>query len=248
SNNPPAVTTTLAGGHVTVPSFTWKVALVLQKAGGNDLSRVTCSTRTIAVIMPNTQTINADWHTYLTTVDAVETLTGYDFFSNLPAPIQRCVEAGTNGNNPPLIKGDQMISFDAPADRTYGDAPFTVSASGGDSGNPVTFAASGACTASGVDGSTISPVSAGTCTVTASQAGSDLYNAAADVVRSFTVSQAAPSFSGLTSATIEAGTAATTFSGTLGVNGLVPPGSVVITVGAGSVNAPIGAGGSFSAS
>ena len=29
-------------------------------------------------------------------------LTGYDLFSNLPEPIQRCVEAGTNGNNPPL--------------------------------------------------------------------------------------------------------------------------------------------------
>ncbi|HMC77968.1 MAG TPA: DNA/RNA non-specific endonuclease [Vicinamibacterales bacterium] len=241
--------TTIANGHVTVPAVTWKVALVIPAGGGDDLSRVSCTTRTIAVVMPNVQGIrNVDWHDYLTTVDAVETLTGYNFFSNLPAPIQRCVEAGTNGNNPPLIKGDQMISFDAPADRTYGDAPFTVSASGGDSGNPVTFAASGACTASGVDGSTISPVSAGTCTVTASQAGSDLYNAAADVVRSFTVSQAAPSFSGLTSATIEAGTAATTFSGTLGVNGLVPPGSVVITVGAGSVNAPIGAGGSFSAS
>jgi hypothetical protein len=33
---------------------------------------------------------------------AVETQSGYDFFSNLPEPIQRCVEAGTNGNNPPL--------------------------------------------------------------------------------------------------------------------------------------------------
>ena len=30
------------------------------------------------------------------------TLTGYDLFSALPEPIQRCVEAGINGNNPPL--------------------------------------------------------------------------------------------------------------------------------------------------
>ena len=60
--------------------------------------------------MPNTQGIRNDpWENYLTTVDAVETLTGYDFFSNLPEAIQRCVEAGTNGNNPPLdTDGDDV--------------------------------------------------------------------------------------------------------------------------------------------
>src|SRR6185503_7547972 len=78
-------TLTLADGHVTVPASTWKVALVLPK-GSNDISRVSCSTRTIAVIMPNTQGIREDpWQNFLTTVDAVETLTGYDLFSNLPA-------------------------------------------------------------------------------------------------------------------------------------------------------------------
>ena len=86
-----------------MPAQTWKVALVLAKDGGDDRSRVTCSTRTIAVIMPNIQGIRNDpWENFLTTVDAVETLTGYDFFSDLPEPIQRCVEAGTNGNNPEL--------------------------------------------------------------------------------------------------------------------------------------------------
>jgi hypothetical protein len=97
------VTTTLAGGHVTVPAQTWKVAMVLPKDAGDDISRVNCSTRTIAVIMPNTQGIRDEpWENFLTTVDAVETLTGYDVFSSLPEPIQRCVEAGTNGNNPPV--------------------------------------------------------------------------------------------------------------------------------------------------
>jgi DNA/RNA endonuclease G (NUC1) len=97
------VTTTLAGGRVTVPAQTWKVALVLPRDGGDDRSRVSCSTRTIAVIMPNIQEIRDDpWENYLTTVDAVEALTGYDFFSDLPEPIQRCVEAGINGNNPEL--------------------------------------------------------------------------------------------------------------------------------------------------
>jgi endonuclease G len=101
------VVTTVAGGHVTVPASTWKVVLVLPKAPGNDVSRVTCATRTIAVLMPNVQGIrNTPWDDatagFVTSVDNVEALTGYDFFSNLPEPIQRCVEAGVNGVNPPL--------------------------------------------------------------------------------------------------------------------------------------------------
>jgi endonuclease G len=97
------VTTTLVNGNVTVPAYTWKVALVIPKDGGDDISRVSCSSRTIAVIMPNAQGIRNDpWENFLTNVDAVESLTGYDFFSNLPGPIQACVEAGTNGDNPPL--------------------------------------------------------------------------------------------------------------------------------------------------
>jgi endonuclease G len=97
-DNGPA--TTLANGHVTVPAHTWKVALVLP-LGDDDISRVNAAMRTIAVIMPNQNSVNSDWHTYLTTVDAVEALTGYDFFANLPDGIENAIEAGINGNNPP---------------------------------------------------------------------------------------------------------------------------------------------------
>lgn len=91
---------TIASGHVTVPAYTWKVALVLP-AGDDDVSRVNAATRTIAVIMPNQNSINSDWHVYLTTVDAVEALTGYDFFANVPDAIENSIEAGVDGNNPP---------------------------------------------------------------------------------------------------------------------------------------------------
>lgn len=91
---------TIANGHVTVPSHTWKVALVLP-AGENDLSRVNAATRTIAVIIPNLNGADPDWHSYLTTVDAVETLTGYDFFANVPDNVENAIEAGIDGANPP---------------------------------------------------------------------------------------------------------------------------------------------------
>ncbi len=95
-------TNTVANGHVTVPASTWKCALVLAKASGDDVARVTASTRTICVIMPNIQGIrNDDWHIYLKSVDQVETLTGFDLFSNVPPAIQNAIEAGVDGTNPP---------------------------------------------------------------------------------------------------------------------------------------------------
>jgi hypothetical protein len=105
-------TTTVAGGAVAVPAWTWKAALVIPAASGDDVARVTCTTRTIAVIMPNDNIVkNHDWTEYLTTVDAVEALTGYDLFSNVPEPYQRCIEAGVNGVNPKLAS---FSNLDAP--------------------------------------------------------------------------------------------------------------------------------------
>jgi hypothetical protein len=79
--------------------------------GDDDVSRVSAAARTIAVIMPNTNSINSDWHTYLTTVDAVEALTGYDFFANVPDAVENSIEAGIDGNNPPGTS-DQSATTD----------------------------------------------------------------------------------------------------------------------------------------
>jgi hypothetical protein len=111
----------------------------------------------------------------------------------------RASQGGNNNYNPApdidqsftIAQAAQSISFAPLADKTYGDAPFTVSATGGASGNPVTFAASGNCTAGSGDGSTITITGGGFCTVTASQAGNGNYQAAPDVPRTFAINQAA---------------------------------------------------------
>lgn len=90
-----------------------------------------------------------------------------------------------------VAQASQTISFAALPDKTYGDTPFTVSATGGASGNPVTFAAEGNCSSSGANGSTITITGAGSCKVTASQAGNANYTAAPDVARTFAINQAA---------------------------------------------------------
>ncbi|MDT7543531.1 MAG: endonuclease mitochondrial [Acidobacteriota bacterium] len=88
------VTTTLASGHVAVPAQTWKVIIVIPEGSGDDAARVTTSTRTIAVIMPNAQGIRTNaWQNYRVSVDQVEALTGFDFFSNVPVSIQNVIEA-----------------------------------------------------------------------------------------------------------------------------------------------------------
>jgi endonuclease G len=87
--------TTIAGGRVTVPAQTWKVAIVLPQ-GTNDVSRVTTATRVIAVIMPNSNNINSDWRTYRVSVDQVEQLTGFDFFSNVEDSVENAIEAGVD--------------------------------------------------------------------------------------------------------------------------------------------------------
>jgi hypothetical protein len=82
-----------------------------------------------------------------------------------------------------VARASQSITFGALANKTYGDADFTVSATAS-SGLAVSFAASGNCTASGA---TVHLTGAGSCTVTASQPGDADYNAAPDVSRIFLV-------------------------------------------------------------
>ena len=90
----------------------------------------------------------------------------------------------------------QSISFTAPASGTVGGSA-TLTATGGGSGNPVTFsvdASSGAGVCS-VSGDTVSYLAPGSCVIDASQAGNASYAAAPQVTRTITVGQAAQSIS-----------------------------------------------------
>ena len=86
-------------------------------------------------------------------------------------------------------KANQTIGFGILPNKTYGDPPFAVSATGGGSTQPVVFAASGTCR---ISGNIVTITGAGTCTVTASQAGDANYNAASTVVQSFTIGAPTP--------------------------------------------------------
>ncbi|HEX9060491.1 MAG TPA: DNA/RNA non-specific endonuclease [Clostridia bacterium] len=87
---------TTVGNGVVVPAKTWKIIVVLPQ-GDNDISRIKTSTRVIAVLMPNDQTCSSHpWSYYRVSVDTIESLTGYDFLSSIPASIQSVIEAGVD--------------------------------------------------------------------------------------------------------------------------------------------------------
>lgn len=83
--------TTVDNGNVTVPSNVWKVIVVLPNGNG-DLSRITSSTRVIAINTPNNNSTNSDWKTYRCSVRSIETATGYNLLSALPTAVQNAIE------------------------------------------------------------------------------------------------------------------------------------------------------------
>lgn len=84
---------TINGGKVTVPDRVWKVVIVLP-SGSNDVSRVTTSTRVIAVNMPNDQGIRSQsWGNYRVTVDAIEAAAGINLLSAISDSIEATLES-----------------------------------------------------------------------------------------------------------------------------------------------------------
>jgi hypothetical protein len=96
-----------------------------------------------------------------------------------------------------VTRGQQAITVDPVATVPAGTATTTVTARGGDSGQPVTFTSNTpeVCTVAGTDGTspvtaTIAIASAGTCTLVAAQAGNENWDAAADVPVTFQIRSA----------------------------------------------------------
>jgi endonuclease G len=83
---------TIDNGRVTVPNRVWKVIILIPQ-GTNDVSRVTTTTRVIAIDTPNTNSASSSWGQYRTSVDAIEASTGYDLMSVLPNDIESVLES-----------------------------------------------------------------------------------------------------------------------------------------------------------
>ena len=77
-----------AGLFVTVPAHCWKVILVAP----NKIRAPDATTRTIAVWMPNDNTVTEDWTKYRVPVAEVEKKTGYTFWPLLPDDVSKAIK------------------------------------------------------------------------------------------------------------------------------------------------------------
>ncbi|MCU1689536.1 MAG: Ig family protein, partial [Jatrophihabitantaceae bacterium] len=126
-------------------------------------------------------------------------------------------------------KGTQTITFAAPADRLYGAAPFTVTASAS-SGLAVSFTSS-TTTVCTVSGSTVTIKAAGACTITASQPGDTNWQSAAPVSRTFTVGYKVSVLAPPNKTVFQAGSTIPVKFQLIGANGKPIPNNVASTLG-----------------
>jgi endonuclease G, mitochondrial len=82
---------TLSQGKVTIPDRIFKIIVV--NTSGTGVKGLNESTRIIAVDTPNTNgNKDADWTQFMTSVDAIEEKTGYDFLSKIKPSLQAAIE------------------------------------------------------------------------------------------------------------------------------------------------------------
>lgn len=94
-------------GKVAIPAFTWKIAVVVPPGAGTALSRITTSTRVIALEIPNTNGVSATWQNYITSANQIQFDTGFAFFTALPSDVAAALLNQVDGqtNPPPVITG-----------------------------------------------------------------------------------------------------------------------------------------------
>jgi len=125
-----------------------------------------------------------------------------------------------------ILKAEQTLSLTLPTSISYGDVKSLSASSSAGLTVTVTSLTTSVCTASG---SSLTAVSAGTCRVRASQAGTSNYAAATSVDAVVSVDVRTLTISGLTAAKTYDGTTAVSLNGTAGLSGIVRSDAVSLT-------------------
>ena len=80
----------IGNDKVSVPARLYKIIVVTNPRTG--INGINNSTKVIAIDTPNREG-NGDWEDFITTVDAIEKKTGYDFLSNIDKSVQSVIES-----------------------------------------------------------------------------------------------------------------------------------------------------------
>src|SRR5262249_40202685 len=137
--------------------------------------------------------------TYPITLDANTPNDGSDLVTlpNLPSTQARVEIQPADGNiyfdvsdsNFTINHAQQTITFNPIGSQDYGNPDFDLTATAS-SGLPVSYTSVGQCTLSGPNNSHVHLTGAGSCSITAHQAGDSGWDAAPDVTRTFTIAPA----------------------------------------------------------
>ena len=127
-------------GEAAIPGYTWKIAVVVPSGSGTALSRITTSTRVIAIKVPNIAGIRTTpWSTYVTSVNQLQTDTGYTFFGNLSSSIASVLRAKVDGASAPTITGFSPTSGAVGTSVTITGTNFTSASSVAFNGTSASF-------------------------------------------------------------------------------------------------------------
>ncbi|HVM62209.1 MAG TPA: DNA/RNA non-specific endonuclease [Verrucomicrobiae bacterium] len=95
--------TTIANGHVYVPSNTWKVVVCVPLGSGTAFDRVAnadpSTIRVIAVEIPNAPQVNP-WTSFVTSTRQLQIDTGFSFFTALPTNLAWVLRSKVDGQSP----------------------------------------------------------------------------------------------------------------------------------------------------
>jgi DNA/RNA endonuclease G (NUC1) len=96
--------------QMSIPGSVWKIAVEIPNATSATPAhqRITTSARVIALLTPNTSTGLGPWQSYITSVEAIEDVTGFNFFDAITNQstaiyLKNLIDSGTGPNNPTVI-------------------------------------------------------------------------------------------------------------------------------------------------
>ena len=158
--------------QMAMPGSVWKIAVVIPNATSTTPAnqRINTNCRVIAILTPNVSTGLGSWQSYLTSVEEIEAVTGFNFFSSVSPVVatylKNVVDTGSGPNQPTVITGFSPSS---------GPVGTTVTINGYNFGTSPTVQFNGITTTASVSGgttiTTTVPVGAGTGPITVTSTG-----------------------------------------------------------------------------
>ena len=109
-SGPGQFTGTRLNNQMSVPGSVWKIAVEIPNATSATPAnqRITTSARVIALLTPNTSTGLGPWQSYITSVESIEDVTGFNFFDAITNQstaiyLKNLVDTGTGPNTPTVV-------------------------------------------------------------------------------------------------------------------------------------------------